>query len=603
MRYPRALAFITIASCASAPEPPAPAAQPPALVVWITVDQLRGDMVDHYRPLWTGGFRRLMTDGRVFTNATQDHGITSTAPGHASLSTGVHPSRHGIVSNAWYQARGDTWQLTSNVGDPSVTTVGAALAGVSPRNLMSSGLADWIVAADSASIIASVSGKDRGAILPAAHAKGQVYWFEPAGGGFVTSTYYRDSYPEWVTRFNNEVVPRYMADTVWSFSAPASAIGLSSADTAAHESDGIHTYFPHRFSDFHQTRDANALRVWMEQTPLADAATLDFAQAMVTEVALGRDGRVDLLAISLSQTDAVGHVYGPFSREQLDNLYRLDRRLGAFFEFLDRAVGRERYIVALSADHGVLTPPEDRRAMPGSRRLTAAERQALQEGVARARAGGDGDSPSRIVVELKRHAVVADAWTTEQLMQKTPADSFAVFVRRSLYPGRFAGAFSRQGVEIRLAPGLLGNERTGTTHGSPYWYDRHVPMIFMGPGIRAARVDARASTVDFAPTLAQMIGVKYPRDLDGRSLSLRYSDCHPGAQRRVLGCRGCHRSYAEHPEYPEHPSRLRRSRAAASLDSDTPPIRQAPCERRCARPAASRARNSARPSPALVPSP
>jgi predicted AlkP superfamily pyrophosphatase or phosphodiesterase len=521
MRFVKGLTLIAIAACARAPEPPALPAQPPALVVWITVDQLRGDLVDHYRPLWTGGFRRLLTDGRAFTNATHDHALTATAPGHASLSTGVYPSRHGIVSNAWYEARGDTWQLTSNVGDANVATVGAELPGVSPRNLTKTGLADWIVAADSASIVASVSGKDRGAILPAAHVKGHVYWFEPAGGGFVTSTYYRDRYPEWVTRFNNEVVPRYMTDTVWTFTAPASAIVLSGADTAAHEGDGVHTYFPHRFSDFHQTRDANTLRVWMEQTPLADAATLDFAQTMVSELGLGRDGPLDLLAISLSQTDAVGHAYGPFSREQLDNLYRLDRRLGAFLEFLDRTVGRERYIVALSADHGVLTPPEDPRAIPGSRRLTAAERQALQEGVARAIASGDGDTPSRIVAELKRHPLVADAWTTEQLMRRTPADSFAVFARRSLYPDRFAGAFSRQGVEIRLAPGVLGNERTGTTHGSPYWYDRQVPLIFMGPGIRAGRIDGRASTVDFAPTLARVIGVSYPRDLDGRPLSIR----------------------------------------------------------------------------------
>ena len=159
--------------------------------------------------------------------------------------------------------------------------------------------------------------------------------------------------------------------------------------------------------------------------------------------------------------------------------------------------------------------------MPGSRRLTAAERQALQESVARAIASGGGDTPSRIVVELKRHPLVADAWTTEQLMRRTPADSFAVLMRRSLYPGRVAGAFSRQGVDIRLAPGVLGNERTGTTHGSPYWYDRHVPMIFMGPGISAGRIDVRASTLDFAPTLARVIGVRYPGDLEGRPLSLR----------------------------------------------------------------------------------
>jgi predicted AlkP superfamily pyrophosphatase or phosphodiesterase len=514
-----ALASLTTIACARAPEPPAPAA-PPSLVVWFTVDQLRGDLLDHYRPAWTGGFRRLLSDGRVYTNATHDHGVTITAAGHASLATGVHPSRHGIIGNAWYERSGETWKQTSNVGDSTVTTVGGDLPGVSPRNLLSTGLADWMVAADSASQIASVSGKDRGAILLAAHAKGHVYWFEPGGEGFVTSTYYRATLPAWVMRFNREVVTRYMADTVWNFTAPASRISLSAPDTAAYEDDGTHTFFPHRLSHYTTARDESTLRAWMERTPTADAATLDFAQTMVTELALGRDASVDLLAIALSQTDAVGHAFGPFSREQLDNLYRLDLRIGAFLSFLDRTVGRDRYVVALSADHGVLTPPEDPRAPAGSRRLTGADREAMQRVVTEAAASGDGDIPAKIAAGLKRQPVVADAWTAEELMQRTPSDSFAVMMRRSMYAGRAGGAFSRQGVEMRFKSGVLPNERTGTTHGSPYWYDRHVPMIFMGPGIRAGRIGDRASTVDFAPTLASYLRVRYPGDLEGKALQL-----------------------------------------------------------------------------------
>ncbi|HJR66357.1 MAG TPA: alkaline phosphatase family protein [Gemmatimonadaceae bacterium] len=505
--------------CARAPEPPAPAASP-ALIVWITVDQLRGDHLDHFRPVWTGGFRRLLTEGRFYANASHDHGRTVTAAGHASLSTGVHPSTHGIVGNAWYERSGDRWVQMSNVGDSTVRTVGAGLPGVSPRNLMSTGLADWMVEANPASLIASVSGKDRGAILPAAHVKGHVYWFEPAGG-FVTSTYYRDTLPAWVTRFNNDVVTRYMVDTVWTFTAPASTIHLSSADTAAHEANGTNTFFPHRLSNVTPNRDANTLRVWMERTPLADAATLDFAEVMVTELGLGRDASVDLLAVSVSQTDAVGHGHGPFSREQLDNLYRLDRRLGAFFAFLDRTVGRDRYVVALSSDHGVMTPPEDPRAPSGSRRLTAAERQVWQQIVTQAVSTDSATAPARIVAALKGQPAIADAWTTEEIMRRTPADSFVVLMRRSLYPGRAGGTFSREGVEAWLRPNILGNERTGTTHGSPYWYDRHVPIIFMGPGIRAERVSERAATVDFAPTLASYAGVRYPGNLDGRVLPLR----------------------------------------------------------------------------------
>ena len=168
----------------------------------------------------------------------------------------------------------------------------------------------------------------------------------------------------------------------------------------------------------------------------------------------------------------------------------------------------------------MLTPPEDPRALPGSRRLTAADREAMQRVVADAAASGDGDVPAKIAAGLKRLPVVADAWTTDGAHAADPADSFAVMMRRSMYPGRAGGAFSRQGVEMRLKSGVLPNERTGTTHGSPYWYDRHVPMIFMGPGIRAGRIGDRASTVDFAPTLASYLRVRYPGDLDGKALPL-----------------------------------------------------------------------------------
>ena len=514
-----ALVFPGILSCAPAPAPPAPE-EPPRLIVWITVDQLRGDMLDHYRQVWTGGFRRLLNEGRVYTNATHDHAYTVTAAGHASLSTGVHPSRHGIVSNGWSERSGDTWTPVSNVSDPTVTTLGADVPGVSPRNLMSTALADWLVAANPASQVASVSPKDRGAILPAGHVRGHVYWFEPSGNGFVTSTYYRETDPAWVTRFNARVVTGYMADTVWTFTAPASTIHLSGPDTAAHEGDGVHTFFPHRLSDHRPDRAPGTLRTWIERTPLADAATVDLAQTMVTELGLGRDASTDLLAISASQADVVGHTHGPFSREQLDNLYRLDRRLGAFFTFLDRTVGRDRYVVALSSDHGVMTPPEDARAPRGSRRLTGAERQALQERAAEAVAAGV-DTARRLAAALKAHPAIADAWVIDELMQSTPADSFAVLMRRSLYPGRRVGPLSRFGVEFRFHENVLSNERTGTTHGSPYWYDRHVPLIFMGPGIRADRIETRISTVDFAPTLAEVARVKYPADLDGSPLSLR----------------------------------------------------------------------------------
>jgi predicted AlkP superfamily pyrophosphatase or phosphodiesterase len=384
---------------------------------------------------------------------------------------------------------------------------------------MHSGLADWMVTANPASIIASVSGKDRGAILPAAHARGHVYWFEPAGGGFVTSTYYRDALPPWVERFNREALAQYAGDTIWTFTAPASSVELSGPDTAAHEADGTHTYFPHRLSAFRPQLDRAAVLVWMERTPLADDATLEFAEWMVRELSLGKDAIVDLLAIGLSQTDVIGHTHGPFSREQLDNLYRLDRRLGEFFEVLDREVGAGNWLLAFSADHGVLTPPEDPRASAGSRRLTADERTRINQLVTEALATPDGDAAAdALAAQLTQLPVVRNAWKVSDLLRRTPSDSFAVFVRRSLYPERAGSSSARAGVEMLLQPGILPNESRGTTHGSPYWYDRHVPILFMGSGIIAGRDDRRVSTVDFAPTVARLIGVPAPGGLDGRAL-------------------------------------------------------------------------------------
>ncbi len=490
------------------------------LVVMLVVDQLRADLLARHDSLWRGGFRRLIDEGRYYLNASHGHAATSTAVGHAALSTGVHPFRHGIVGNGWWERTGRRWVAVENVDDSTVKIVGhPKLYGVSPRHLMRSGLAEWIVAADSASRIASVSGKDRGAVQPAAHAKGQVYWFEAGVGRFVTSTYYRDEYPDWVERFHETVLPRYAADTVWSSRVPASARGAARADTAEWEGDGEHTYFPHRFS---QEAKPDRFWAWFAGTPSLDALTLDFAETMVTSLSLGGDESVDFLNVSLSQTDRIGHEFGPHSLEQLDNLLRLDRELGEFFAFLDSTVGRGKWIAALSADHGVLDVPEILRERDVyGHRATKAERATMDSLVTAANrvAARDADAAARGLVEgLEKLPFVADAWTQEELLKTAPADSFAVLFRRSLYPGREGGSFSRQGVEVRFVEGFLTSAR-GTSHGSPYWHDRHVPIVFMGPGIIAGLDPSTGVyTVDVAPTIARLIGVTVPDDLDGKAL-------------------------------------------------------------------------------------
>jgi predicted AlkP superfamily pyrophosphatase or phosphodiesterase len=516
-----AAAAVAVIGCAKNPAPTV-VSQPmsagkPTLVVMVLVDQLRADLLDRYGDLFTGGFKRLRSDGYSYVNATHDHAVTETAVGHATLSTGVYPSRHGIISNQWYVRDDGKWVLLSNVGDPHSKIVGQPqLPGVSPYNLLRQGLADWIVAANPQSIIASVSGKDRGAIQPAAHSHGYVYWFEPTVGRFVTSTYYRSADPAWVTNFNDASMPAFRADTVWDSRIPASMISRSNRDTIATEGDGVHTYFPHRFA---AEGNPAAFWSWWANTPELDVATIQMAESMVTNLGLGKDAAPDFLNVSASATDRVGHAFGPASREQLDNLLRLDRELGDFFDFLDKTVGKGKWTVMLTADHGVLDSPEDLQARGQyGHRLTPAERAKLDSLRAEADRASDPKAAAvKLRDELKKLPIIGDAWTHEQLATGQPADSFEVLERHSVSPGREEGWFSREGVEFRFVPGLLTGAR-GSSHGTPYYYDRHVPMIFMGPGITPGRDASRARTIDFAPTFAAILGIPYPGDLDGRPL-------------------------------------------------------------------------------------
>lgn len=218
----------------------------PKLVVLISVDQLRGDLLDRYRPAFTGGFQRLLERGYVFTQASEAHALTQTAVGHAALSTGVFPSHNGIVGNDWMQERDGKWSPTYAVADPEALIVGfPKLPGRSPKNLLRGGLPDWMQAADSEAVVVSISGKDRAAVTLAGKVRGQVYWIAPALARFVTSTYYRADYPDWVTRFNETVMPALWADSVWQEAVPIESRGLSRPDTAAYEGDAIHTAFPH----------------------------------------------------------------------------------------------------------------------------------------------------------------------------------------------------------------------------------------------------------------------------------------------------------------------------------------------------------------------
>ncbi len=497
----------------------------PRLLVFLVVDQLRGDLLTRYASAFSGGFKRLLEDGLSFSNAFHGHAHTETSPGHAALSTGVFPARAGIPGNLWREQRGAERVPVYNVVDPDYALVGVpGLPGASPEVLRRKGLADWVMEKDPDARVLSISAKDRAAVLMAGKSRGEVYWFNSQAGRFVTSTFYRTENPAWLDEFNQTALPAFRADSVWSSTIPPQDRDLSAPDTADFEGDGVHTFFPHVYRQERIDPEIDDFFLWFEGTPMLDQATLMLAEVALGETGAGtREGHTDFISVSLSQTDRVGHAYGPLSREQMDNLLRLDRALAKFLAFLDEEVGRDNYVVGLSADHGIMTTPE--RLAEGGVRLTVQDRSLLERAltVAAQDAGRDPDVElsARMVEALGDVPFVGPAYTTKALREGTPVDSIEVFFRRSFVADRPGGLLSAYGVEMWWAEDVLDwTIATGSTHGSPYLYDRWVPLILMGPGIVPGVVDDIVIPVDLAPTLAILGDVPFPDDLDGKPLPL-----------------------------------------------------------------------------------
>src|SRR4051812_25549388 len=369
---------------------PASASTPlpsPNLIVLVTVDQLRGDYIDRFAPQLQGGLARLAR-GAWFTNAHHDHALTETAPGHATLLSGRFPRSTGIMAN---------W---AGVEDSSASLLGGSdMAGVgaSPRRVQGTTLVDWLKARYPASRALSVSMKDRGAILPIGRSRSDVYWYV-ADGRFTTSRYYRDSLPTWVNAFNARRMPQSMTGKAWPLLLAPGA--YSEPDRVPIERGGVNFLFPHSFPN-DTVRTAIEVRV----TPWMDEITLDLALAGVNALSLGKGPGTDVLAVSLSATDLIGHAYGPDSREMHDNVLRLDRNLGVFFDSLFRMRDSSRIAIVLTADHGIGSIPElvPKSVQPTPVRVNGA---ALATGLRDIAATMNVDT---MLVELDQHIVIADA--------------------------------------------------------------------------------------------------------------------------------------------------------------------------------------------------
>jgi hypothetical protein len=515
--------FLLVAGLQACSEHPR---EKPALVVYVVVDQLRGDLLERYDSFFTGGFRRLHDEGFRFLSATHDHGTTSTAAGHTALSTGAFPSRNGIVANNWMERTPQGWRSVYCYEDTMTHVLGLpALEGRSPKNLLREGLADWILRADSAAVIVSASRKDRAAIAMAGKTRGHTYWIASNTAQFVTSTFYADDFPGWLERINQVEMPVLFGDSVWEQTAPVAARGASRPDTSVYERDGVHTFFPHRFVD--EVNDPSrhgALNRWGYALTPPDAALGVFAEDAVRVLGLGDDEITDYLAISFSQTDDIGHDFGPLSREQLENLLHLDRTLGRLMRVLDEEVGENRWVLALTGDHGTISMPEYLAANGVEARRANREELAQLRGIFEEHREMDGpaeDVASSLVSSLEQLPFIADAMTVLELTTPPVADSFTVLMRNSYHPDRWIGGSGSQGsgVVFRYVEGFYpSSSPQGTGHGSPYYYDRFVPLIFLGVGVESGSSMEPVRSVDIAPTLASLAGIEAPDDLDGRPL-------------------------------------------------------------------------------------
>jgi len=519
----RLLGFIAVALVTPMPRTVRAVEEAPSirLVLLVAVDQCRYDYLTRFRDEFSGGLARLLTTGAVFSNAYLDHYPTVTAIGHSTMLSGATPAISGIIGNDWYdRALG---RSVTSVSDPGTTLVGGTGEGASPRRLLVSTVGDELKSASRAAEgapnrpkVFGLSLKDRSAVLPAGHMADGAYWFDTGTGAFITSTFYRPDLPAWVAGFNAKKLGDASAGKTWTFLDASSGPGHAMPAAVG-----------------------APLYAALYGSPYGNELLAAFAETAIEAERLGQRGVTDILSVSFSSNDAVGHAYGPDSPEVRDMTVRTDRLLQTFFARVDALVGLDHTLVVLTADHGVAPLPElqQARRLPGGR-LKGEELFTPIEDALRARFGEGkwilstaGTSPylNHVLIaekkldpaEVRRVAAVAAqsaphvarVYTREQLLSGEVAPDT---IGRRILRGY---NLTRSGdLEIVLEPYWM-RAASGTTHGTPYAYDAHIPLVFMGPGIRPGRYDATVALNDLAPTVATLLAIETPSGSQGRVLN------------------------------------------------------------------------------------
>lgn len=530
-----------------------PKLEKPHLIIFISVDQMREDYFSRFADEFTGGLKQLYTQGTFYTNADLNYATSETCLGHATMSTGAYPRTSGIQENEWIDPT--TRKAVYCVEDSSAGTVEGEGGGFSPHNLLVTAIGDWLKSASPKSKVISASGKDRAAILMGGQHPDYAFWYDRKTGHMVTSEYYTKEIPSWARTFNNSNwIEKHVPDA-WTLMRSEKTYAGDEPDDFSAENNwwGKSKSFPHIF-------DPNRKAEEIMLTPYGDMLVLDFAKEAVQKEQLGMRGVTDLLCISLSCTDYIGHDFGPNSREIHDNLLRLDSSLAVFLKSVENLVGRTHILVVLSADHGVQPFPEylteiahkttetievgaknervvperliyKKQIKPGLDSLDNAlqaqwkmhvsllEEHGFLNYTAAAKAGIDSLQLEHAIRRglLSIHGIADVYFRRELVNKKTMPRPFLKNFQRSYYEPR------GEDYQIRYAPyTLISSHSTGTTHGSTYRYDTHIPIVFWNAEMKPQHIARRIESVDIAPTLAHLLGISYPHSVDGTPLKEFY---------------------------------------------------------------------------------
>jgi predicted AlkP superfamily pyrophosphatase or phosphodiesterase len=526
--------FITVtATCQNTQVTAAPDTRPlhrPKLVVGIVVDQMRWDFLYRYYDRYSkeGGFRRLLSQGFSNENTMVPYAPTVTACGHSSIYTGSVPAINGITGNDWWDYKRS--QIVYCTGDEKVTSIGSNdnAGQMSPHNLLVTTIGDELrLASNFKCKVIGIALKDRGAILPAGHSANGAYWYNSKTGDWISSSYYMNELPAWVKELNSKkLVDKYFAQD-WKTLYPLNSYVQSTADDAPWENKPLGAKgFPYNLSQF-IGKNYGVLPV----TPYGNSYTFDMAKASITGEQLGADSITDMLTISLSSPDYIGHNFGPNSVETEDDYLRLDKELGDFLNYLDKQIGKGDYLVFLSADHGVSQVPSflNEKKIPSgsvnSEKIEEALNKLLKEKFKEdslliavmnyqvflnRNAIGAGrinrDSVYHTVIDfLLQQPGISKAFALNTLNENTLPSSIRRAIENGYYPERSGD------IQMIYKPQWIdGFEGKGTTHGVWNPYDAHIPLLWYGWHVVPGKTNREVYMTDIAPTIAAMLHIQMP---------------------------------------------------------------------------------------------